>query len=158
MDEVKVCPECEEEYTLTATGCVECGVALVLPSELAPAPEPEDFPDVDSLACVRVGPLPWTRALSEALATVGIEHRVERDTRAEAEGGVASERFGGETVYGTWVLPADREAAEQVDRVLFAAFEPESAEAAEGEDACPACSEPLDASALACSGCGLEFG
>lgn len=156
-DGYKVCPRCEEEYTLTATQCVECGAALVMPGEVPEAPEPDDFPDVDALTCVRAGPLPWTRALSEALSAAGIEHRVERDTRSEDEGGVDSERFGGETVYGTWVLPVDHEQASEIDSLLFAHFEPDSAEETEGEEVCPACQEPLGGDALACEACGLSF-
>lgn len=154
----QVCPECEMEYTPAVTRCADCNVALVPSSALAAAPEPEAFPGIAELECVRVGPLPWTRALSEALSGREIAHRVEPDTRSEAEGGVDPRRFGDEPVFGTWVRPADRTAAAEVDRALFAHFEPDTAEVIEGDDVCPACQEPLSADALECPACGLAFG
>jgi hypothetical protein len=133
-------------------------VALVPPDAVADRSEAEPFPDVDALVCVRVGPIPWTRALSDALGAEGIEHRVERDERSEEEGGIDPARFGHETLYGTWVRPGDAEAAGAVDRRLFAHLEPGRSEESEGGDVCPACAEPLAPDALECAGCGLAFG
>jgi len=157
-EEYRICPQCEEEYTLTVTTCADCGVALVSAGDVAAAPEPEAFPEVSELECVRVGPLPWTRALSEALSSEGIEHRIERDTRTEAEGGIDPQRFGDEPLYGTWVREDDLASAASLDRRLFAHFEPDAAEPVEGDDACPACQETLPADALECPACGLAFG
>lgn len=157
-DGFQVCPQCEEEYTLAVARCAECGVALVSPAALAAAPEPEAFPEVGELECVRVGPLPWTRALSEALSSREIAHRVEPDTRSEAEGGVDPRRFGHEPVFGTWVRPGDRTMAAEIDRALFAHFEPDVAAESEGDDVCPACQEALPAQVLECPACGLAFG
>jgi hypothetical protein len=157
-DGYQVCPECEEEYTLAARVCAECGVALVAPGAVPEPAEPEGFPEIDALSCVRVGPLPWTRALSEALSARDIEHRIERDTRPVEEGGAAPGRFGGEIVYGTWVRPADAEGAAEVDRLLFGHLEPDTAADSQGDDRCPACQEPLAADALECPACGLAFG
>ena len=133
-------------------------MALVTPHSLPPEPEPEDFPEVSALECVRVGPLPWTRAISDALTQVGMAHRVEPDTRSVEEGGIDPKRFGGETLYGTWVLPADLEAARVIDREIFALFEAEAAPISSGGEACPACDTPLTGDALECSSCGLVFG
>ncbi len=157
-DGFQVCPQCEAEYTLSVSRCAECGVALVSPAALTAAPEPDAFPPVSELECVRVGPLPWTRALSEALSSREIEHRVEPDTRSEADGGVDPRRFGNEAVFGTWVRPADRQAAAQIDSALFAHFEPDIAAESEGDDVCPACQEALPSHALECPACGLAFG
>lgn len=158
-DDYKVCPECREEFTLVSTECHACGgVALVLPSELEADPTPESFPGVDALCCVRVGPLPWTRALSGALTEAGIAHRVEHDTRGEEQGGVDPRRFGGDSVYGTWVLPEALEAAREVDQIIFGHLEAESQEAAGSDETCPACQEPLAHDAIECPGCGLHLG
>jgi len=157
-DGYKLCPRCEEEYTLVAETCVECGVPLVLPGAMPDSPEPTAFPEVEALTCVRAGPLPWTRTLSEALTAAGIEHRVERDLRSEEDGGADPDRFGGEIVYGTWVLPVDHPQAVEIDGLLFAHFEPEAADESVGDEVCPACQEPLQGDGLACGSCGLTFG
>ena len=154
----QVCPSCEDEFTLAVFECPKCGVALVSPDMIAPAPEPGDFPEVDALKCVRVGPLPWTRAISTALTEAGIAHRVEPDSRREAEGGVDPERFAGAALYGTWVLPEDLASAQTVDTEIFAVFEAEAAPVSAGSEACPACESPLAADALECPDCGLVFG
>lgn len=155
--EYKICPECEEEYTLSAIECADCGAALVFPDQLAAEPPPDAFPETDELECVRVGPLPWTRALSEALTSAGIEHRVQPDERDPEQGGVDPRHFGGETVYGTWVKPEDASAASEIDDVLFGHLEPENADESQGDEACPACQEPLAPEAIECGSCGLVF-
>lgn len=154
----QVCPSCGDEFTLSVFECSRCAVALVSPDSLPPEPEPEDFPEVDALGCVRVGPLPWTRAISDALTQVGIAHRVEPDARTVAQGGIDPERFGGQSLYGTWVRPEDLEVAQGIDREVFALFEAEGAPVADSGEACPACEAPLAHDALECSGCGLVFG
>ena len=154
----RICPQCEDEYTADALECAECGVALVHPDALEPAAEAEPFPETDALICIRVGPLPWSRALSETLSAAEIEHRIERDERKPEEGGIDPERFGGEILYGTWVRPEDQERAAEVDHGLFAHLEPEVAGETEGEEVCPACTEPIEAAVLECPGCGLQFG
>jgi len=137
--------------------CVGCSVRLVYPDEMATEPEPEAFPDTGVLECIRVGPLPWTRALSENLSHAGIEHRVEPDSRSEEEGGVDPRRFGGEAIYGTWVKPDDLEAARTIDMAIFAHLEPETQAEAEAVEACPACGHSLSPEALGCPDCGLGF-
>lgn len=158
--EYKVCPSCRDEFTLVATACAACGVDLVAPGDLPDEEEeiPEAFPEISELACVRVGPLPWTRALSDTLTAAGIGHRVERDTRSEEEGGVGRGKFGGEDVYGTWVRPEELDAASELDAVIFAQFEPDREAEASGEEACPACATPLAVDAIECPDCGLRFG
>ncbi|HIF98365.1 MAG TPA: hypothetical protein EYQ54_15310 [Myxococcales bacterium] len=154
----QVCPSCGDEFTLSVLKCSDCHVALVSPDALPPMLDPEDFPEVAALTCVRVGPLPWTRAISDALTQAGLAHRVEPDSRSVAEGGIDPERFGGETLYGTWVRPEDLEPAREIDTAIFAVFEAEAAPAAGGGEACPACEVPLAPDALECTGCGLVFG
>jgi hypothetical protein len=155
--EYKVCPECREEFTLVATECSACGVVLVYPGDLEPEPAPEEFPEIEALECVRVGPLPWTRALSDAFTQAGIGHRVERDTRTQAEGGVGPERFGGQEVFGIWVRPDERSEASEIDAALFAHFEPDNQAAAGDDETCPACGDPLAADVVECPGCGIRF-
>jgi hypothetical protein len=156
--EYKVCPECREEFTLVATECAVCAVTLVYPGDLEAEPTPEDFPEMEALQCLRVGPLPWTRALSEALSQAGIGHRVERDTRSEDEGGAGPDRFGGQEVFGTWVRPEEHAQASEIDADLFAHLEPDNQEAAGADESCPACGDPLPAEAVECPGCGIHFG
>ena len=156
--EYRICPSCEEEFTLTATECPDCRVSLVFPGvEEAPEVAPA-FPQKDELECVRVGPLPWTRALSDKLTEAGIAHRVEPDTRSEEEGGVDPRRFGGEDLYGTWVRPEEAEAAGAIDAEVFAPLEVERAPEAMGDETCPACGAALPADAMTCPDCGLSFG
>ncbi len=154
----QVCPSCGDEFTLSILECSECRVALVSPDSLPPQPEPENFPEVAGLECVRVGPLPWTRALSDALTQTGLAHRVEPDSRSVAEGGIDPKRFGGETLYGTWVLSQDLEPARGIDKAIFAVLEAEASPVAEGSEACPACDTALAPDALECTDCGLVFG
>lgn len=155
--EYKLCPSCHEEFTLAATECVDCGTALIF-ADAVEEELPEDFPPVSELVRVRVGPLPWTRALSAALSDEGIAHRVERDGRGEEDGGSDRRRFGGEEVYGTWVEPEQIDAARQLDRSLFGHLEPGASPTSDGEEVCPACQEPISPDDLACPGCGLGFG
>lgn len=158
--EFKVCPSCREEFTLAAVDCGGCGVVLVYPGDLDgdESEEDQEIPQISDLACVRVGPLPWTRALSAALSEAEIAHRVAQDTRTEQEGGVGSKRFGGEDVYGTWVLPEEQGAALEIDAMLFAHLQPERADDIDEDEACPACHEAISPAVLECPSCGLTFG
>lgn len=156
--EYRVCPSCEEEFTLTVAQCPECGADLIFPGEATDEPEAEAFPETDALECVRVGPLPWTRALSERLSAAGIAHRVEPDTRSVEEGGVDPARFGGESVYGTWVRPEEWDAASAMDAEIFAPLEVEETPESTGEENCPACGAGLGTDAMECPDCGLSFG
>lgn len=159
-DEYKVCPSCLEEYTIVPTQCVECDVPLVLSHEIEPEVAPGDFPPTAELECVRVGPLPWTQALSKTLSQVDIAHRVEPDTRSEEDGGIDPRLFDGATVYGVWVRPADLENAIGAAKIVFAHIDEESEETpdADDEEQCPACQAALPLDALECPGCGLPFG
>ena len=156
--EYRICPLCEGEFTLSVNECPDCYVGLVSPSERPEPVAPEAFPEIAELNCVRVGPLPWTRALSEKLGEGAIPHRVEPDRRSESEGGIDPRRFGGEDLYGTWVKSEDLEAARSIDRLLFAPLELEAAPDAQGDEACPACGAVLPVEAMECAECGLSFG
>lgn len=157
--QVKICPECGEEYTLVPSECADCRVPLVFEEELEISAAPEDFPPTAELQCVRVGPLPWTRALSSALEQAEIRHRVEPDSRSEAEGGINRGSFDGADVFGTWVRPQHLEAASEIDRAVFAHVRGgDEAPAAEADEVCPACQTPLAVDALECPDCGLNFG
>lgn len=160
QDDVKVCPQCQDEYTLQAAQCAECGVALVLPSQLEVVAAPEAFPETDRLECVRVGPIQWTRALSAALEQQEIRHRVEPDRRTPEQGGVDPGEFDGADVFGTWVLPRDFERAKALDGEVFAHVIGAQADAPEAsaDEVCPACQSPLSVDALECPDCGLAFG
>ena len=157
--EVRICPQCREEYTLVPTECADCGVPLVFPNEIEPEIAAEAFPPTAELACVRTGPIPWTRALSGALEQAQIRHRVEPDSRSEAEGGVDRSTFDGADVFGTWVRPPDLEAAREIDAIVFAHVHGQGSDApeADADEVCPACQTPLTIDAVECGDCGLSF-
>lgn len=154
----QICPACDEEFTLSVVECAHCGVALVSPGDRPPEDPSEEFPDTDELDCVRVGPLPWTRALSEQLSAAGIAHRVQPDNRTEEEGGVDRSRFGGEDLYGTWVEPEDLDAAQAIDAAIFAPLEADMSQEAQEGETCPACGASLATDSMECPECGLSFG
>ena len=62
----KACPVCRSEYTRMATRCIDCDVELVEAGALPPEEELQTFPPASELECVRVAPIQWIRALSEA--------------------------------------------------------------------------------------------
>lgn len=157
---VKICPECGDEYTLQAVECAECRVSLVFPDAFELEATPESFPPTSELECVRVGPIAWTRALSSALEQASIPHRVEPDSRTEAQGGVSPNEFDGADVFGTWVRNKDLEAATGIDRQVFALVHGQDASVpdASGDEVCPACESPIGVDDLECSDCGLHFG
>ena len=100
----KMCPECHEEYTLAATRCADCDVYLVDGGEVAVEEEElENFPPASELECVRVAPLPWIRALSEALQQGGVVHRVEPGGADAAPEGQRPEVFGDVQLFGLYV-------------------------------------------------------
>lgn len=157
--EVRICPECGEEYTLIPTECADCGVPLVFSDQLEPAVAAEGFPPVAELICLRVGPLPWTRALSTALEQAEIRHRVEPDRRSQAEGGIDRSSFDGADVFGTWVLAKDLEAAQEIDKLVFVHVhgQQDDSPEASSDEICPACQSPIEINALECPDCGLNF-
>jgi len=158
--EFQICPSCEAEFTMAVSVCSDCGAELVSPDSM-PAAEPEEFPPIGDLSLVRVSPLAWMRLLSEQLSDAGIPHRVERGTPEAADGEGASEKFGFETVYGTYVLPDDYEEAAVLDGELFARLEAAAGEESEVEvgegQECPACETPLPEGESECPECGLHF-
>ncbi len=88
--------------------------------------------------------------------------RARGQTVAEAaDGEGASEKFGFETVYGTYVLPDDYEEAAVLDGELFARLEAAAGEESEVEvgegQECPACETPLPEGESECPECGLHF-
>lgn len=158
-NDVKICPECGDEYTLQANECADCRVALVFPDDLERDATPENFPPTAELECVRVGPIAWTRALSAGLEQSTIPHRVEPDSRSEADGGVAPNEFDGADVFGTWVRTQDLAPAIEIDKIVFAHVHGQEADApsATHDEVCPACESPIAVDALECSDCGLNF-
>ncbi|HIG71577.1 MAG: hypothetical protein ABGW98_17915 [Myxococcales bacterium] len=159
-NDVKMCPECRDEYTLQAIECADCHVPLIFPDDFENDPAPENFPPSSDLECVRVGPIAWTRALSSALEQATIPHRVEPDQRSEADGGVSPNEFDGADVFGTWVQEKDLAASVEIDKVVFAHVHGQEADApsATEDEVCPACQSPIAVDDLECSDCGLHFG
>jgi hypothetical protein len=157
----KLCPECHEEYMLLATRCAECDVELVHGDELALEEEElEAFPAASELECVRVAPIAWIRALSEALQQGGVVHRVEPAGPDDAPEGQRPEVFGDVQLFGLYVRVEHAPTARELDASIAAQVLPEEAPAlAEGEEeTCPACGTALAADAIECSDCGLRLG
>jgi rRNA maturation endonuclease Nob1 len=159
-NEYKVCPSCGDEYTAVPERCADCGVPLVFAHEIEPEIPESEFPQTSELECIRVGPMPWSQALSGALTEAEIAHRVERDTRSVEEGGVDPRHFDGADLFGVWVRASDLDAANDADKIVFAHVDGQSEEApdADSDEQCPACQATLPIEALECPDCGLPFG
>lgn len=155
----RVCPSCRDEFVPTMERCPDCDVPLVHEEELGPE-EAEELPPVEELACVRVAPVAWIRALSEGLQQRGVAHRVQGARIEDAPEGKSARVFGNVGLFGLWVGEEDRPAAEELDGTLAARLVPEEApELGEGdEETCPACGTTLDADTVECPDCGLAFG
>ena len=157
----KMCPECHEEYTLVATRCADCGVYLVHGDELAVEEEElEAFPPASELECVRVAPLPWIRALSEALQQGGVVHRVEPTGADDAPEGQRPDVFGDVQLFGLYVRTEHASTARELDDSIAAQVLPEEAPTIEEgeEETCPACGTGLAADVIECPDCGLRLG
>ena len=158
----KVCPSCREEYTLMMEQCVHCDVALVFPNEIPPddVGSLDDFPPAGELIYLRVAPLAWIRALSEALEEAGVPHRVEPGRVADPPEGQQPGTFGNVDLFGLYVRTEDEARAREVDSSIAVRVLPEEPEdLAEGEDdACPACGATLAADVATCPDCGLGLG
>ena len=157
----KVCPECHEEYTLVASRCADCDVDLVHGDELALEEEElEALPPASELECVRVAPIAWIRALSEALQQGGLVHRVGPASAEDAPEGQRPEVFGNIQLFGLYVRIEHASTARELDDSIAAQVLPEEAPAlAEGEEeACPACGTALAADVTECPDCGLRLG
>ena len=157
----KICPECQMEFTPVTERCTDCDVDLVhadaLPSE---EEEIEDFPPASELECVRVAPIAWIRALSEALQDEGVAHRVEPATETDAPDGQRPEVFGGAQLFGLYLRSEDAAPARELDGSIAAQLLPDEAPPLEEgeEEECPACGGRLATNAIECSDCGLRLG
>jgi hypothetical protein len=157
----KICPACRTEYLLVATRCADCDVELVDASAVAAQDEARKaFPPASELDCVRVAPIQWIHALSEALQERGIDHRVEPASAADAPDGQNPDVFGGAPLFGLYVSSEQASDAREIDGSIAAQVLPDEAPAlAEGEqETCPACGAELAADATECADCGLPFG
>jgi hypothetical protein len=157
----KHCPECRTEYLLTAARCADCDVDLVDGATLAAQQaEITAFPPASELACVRVAPIPWIQALSEALQQGGVRHRVEPARAEDVPDGPRDDVFGGAQLFGLYVRPEHEAPARELDAAIAAQILPEEAPLVEEGDveSCPACAAGLATDATECPDCGLEFG
>jgi hypothetical protein len=157
---MKVCPRCGEEYVLTASTCVDCGIPLGFDSPGADADPGFELPPAEDLVAVRHAEVSWIEGLAAALAEAGVPSRVElpteADTRRVQGAGMGAIRC---TLF---VRPADAAVAARVD-ADFARTQvpdlPEDAHSAWGEaEVCPGCASPLATDAAECPECGLAFG
>jgi hypothetical protein len=157
----KLCPSCRTEYMLVATRCADCGVDLVDADTVAPEDAArEAFPPASELECVRVAPIPWIRALSEALQERGVAHRIEPARAEDTPEDQRRDVFGDAPLFGLYVQSEHAPSTRDLDGSIAAQILPEEAPTlAEGEEEeCPACGAALTADAVECPDCGLEFG
>jgi len=146
---------------LVATRCADCDVDLVDAEALASAEkERKAFPPASELECVRVAPIGWIHALSQALQEQGVAHRVEPASAEDAPDGQRVEVFGDVRLFGLYVESEHVGPARQIDLSIAAHVLPDEAPPlADGEaEACPACGAALAAHATECPDCGLVFG
>jgi hypothetical protein len=157
----KICPACRTEYMLVATRCADCDIDLV-DSDVLAAEEAnlEAFPPASELECVRVAPIAWIHALSEALQRRGVAHRVEPASAENTPEGQQTDVFGDAQLFGLYVQSEHVTPAKDLDGSIAAQVLPEEAPnlAEGGEEACPACGAALAADATECPDCGLGFG
>ena len=124
QDLYKVCPVCDGEYRFDIERCADCGVPLVHPQEIAlrdarerpPSPGLDEavlftgpryeLPPSDDLVCLCCRYVSALRRLSLALDEARISHRLEPAP------------YGPPNVGCILVLPADANAAEEVDNGL----------------------------------------
>ena len=157
----KLCPNCGAEYRRDAERCAECNVALVHQSEIsAEQDELAAFPPASELACVRVAPIAWIRALSEALQERGVTHRVEPVRAEDAPADQRVRIFGNTALFGLYLREDALADARALDESIAAQLLPDEAPTVDsGEsEACPACGAALGADATECPDCGLAFG
>jgi len=156
----KVCPACRVEHVQRATRCADCDVELVQPSEMLPEQDPVELPPASELACIRVAPLAWVRALSDGLEQRGLPHRIEPGRLEDAPEGQRPEVFGEAELFGVYVGAQDEPAAKELDSQIAQQVLPEEAPTlAAGEAAeCPACGSALETASVECPDCGLVLG
>lgn len=151
-DPYKVCPECGCEYRYTVANCVDCGVPLVFPEEIARR-DAQELPLLPGLVRLRTAPILWVRALAADLARAGIPYSVDR--RLAREEGVLS----------LYVQRRDRETAAELDAVYGPGEAP--AEPARGEHrkergqppykVCPECGGEYRPEIERCADCGVAL-
>ena len=152
----QICPSCKGEFTLAVDRCTECEVDLV-----PQGADPDDFPSASELTCVRVAPVPWIEALSNALEEQEVLHRVEPVAPGEVPEGTPVAGEGQGSLVGLFVDEDGVGIAREIDGAIAAQVNPEEhAEelAADEVEVCPACGESLAADAAECPECGLTFG
>jgi uncharacterized OB-fold protein len=145
----KVCPECGGEYQYTVATCVDCGVPLVFPEEIARR-DAGELHLSPSLVRLRTAPTLWVRALAADLARAGIPYAVDR-RKAREEGELS-----------LYVRRQDREAAAALDAVYEPAEDPEEpAKAGRAEErdepaykVCPQCGGEYRPEIERCADCG----
>jgi RNA polymerase subunit RPABC4/transcription elongation factor Spt4 len=156
--EYRICPSCHDEYTATTSRCAECNVELVAESALPPEEPSEAFPPPSELTCIRVAPLPWIRALSEALEQKGVAHRVEPARVTDAPEGQRAESFGDVDLFGLYVRERDADPVRKLDAAIAVDVLPEEVlDRSQGEEACPACGTVLHSESDECPDCGIAF-
>jgi len=187
-DGYKICPSCREEYVLHMQRCGACDVDLVFPSSLSDeyGDVAEDLPEAEDLTIIRVAPIAWIRALSEALEDQGVAHRVERAMPEDAPDDQPVDLFGNVNLYGLYVEDEVAEEVRLVDEQIAAMVldvdvdESDDDDGDDGDDvdvddvddvvdddddedfgeddACPGCGADLSPDDEECPDCGLVFG
>lgn len=161
----KICPSCEEEYLPQVEVCVECGVALVLDSELcstepeAVAPVESPFAGQEELVCIRIASAGWLQRLAKGFEAEGIPYRLEMLSASLKGRSKLAARGELPDSMGLYVRPRDATRATQIDQEHLQREIPGIEEFTEnaGELKCPACAAALGEAEEICSACGLSF-
>ncbi|NBC19024.1 MAG: hypothetical protein GVY18_17115 [Bacteroidetes bacterium] len=148
---IHICPRCDAEYRATVRTCADCDVRLVRKTHYERALDP--LPFSEDLVAVRTDVTRLIKRLADALARAGIRCHVAFDRKYHSAGAVEGSALYYHTLY---VRPEREEDARRVERRLEQEADVE--DAAEDEEACPACGAPRDPGAPECPDCGLFLG
>jgi hypothetical protein len=151
---VKVCPDCQDDYLPHVENCADCGTPLVSFEENALKQEDKKRcleTTLEEPVPIREGPVPWIDELHHMLIDSGIPCRIHADSACA--GGCK-----GNTVE-LIVSSNDAERAHLRIEEYFAEAHPEARALHEmvGEGKCPACGTDVEPSAAECPDCGLNL-
>lgn len=157
MPQVKICPECREEYQPHIIKCVHCGTVLVPPEEIKEEKKEltiEEMLKYDNVSLenpvvVREGASGWIREIFVVLIKADIPCAISKEDGC-GKGCCGDTKF-------LLVSEKDREKAhEKIEEYCMEKY-PELKAANEmiSKGNCPACGSPVEKDAVECPDCGL---
>ncbi len=154
MQQIKICPDCANEYFAHIETCADCGAVLLSPEENEKAQEEKTRLKEKALenpVVVRKGDLKWMDELFNVLIDSGIPCVVNADSGCNT-GSCRS-------AFRLMVSSGDAEKANGRIEEYFMEIHPEIQASTEmiSQGKCPACGSPVDADAIECPDCGLTL-